>query len=52
MTKTTTKPPKDTQQDFTLTSPNEERDGYTMLSFNRKRNTGDTDGDIEIKVVL
>ena len=51
MTKTTAKPPKDAKQDYTLTS-HEERDGYTMLSFNRKRNTGDTEGDVEIKVVL
>ena len=51
MTKTTSKPPKDAKQDYTLTSQ-EERDGYTMLSFHRKRNTGDTEGDVEIKVVL
>ena len=51
MTKTRAKPPKDTQEDYTLTS-HEERDGYTMLSFHRKRNTGDTEGDVEIKVVL
>ena len=50
MTKTPSQPPKDESQDFVLMDQ-EERDSYTMLSFKRKRDTGDAAGDIVIKVL-
>ena len=50
MTKTTSKPPRDSQQDFEMMG-HEQRDGYTMLSFKRKRDTGDMDSDLEITVL-
>lgn len=40
-------PPRDVSQDFNMMSW-EERDGYTVLSFKRKRDTGDKE-DVEIK---
>lgn len=47
MTKSPSKPPRDSQQDFEMMG-HEQRDGYTMLSFKRKRDTGDMDSDLEI----
>lgn len=47
LTKSQQKPPKDASQDFHMMS-SEQRDGYTVLSFKRKRYTGDKD-DVEIK---
>ena len=41
-------PPKDEKQNYNLTAY-EEREGYTLLTFHRKRNTGDSE-DVEIKV--
>jgi len=42
------RPPKDEIQNFILTA-SEEREGYTLLTFHRKRNTGDSK-DVEITV--
>ena len=42
------RPPKDEIQNYNLTA-HEERGGYTLLTFHRKRNTGDSK-DVEIMV--
>lgn len=47
LTRGTTRPPKDTIQNVNLTKY-EQRDGYTLLTFHRKRNTGDESEDVEI----
>ena len=48
MTQGTSRPPKDEEQNYNLTA-SEERGGYTLLTFHRKRNTGDSK-DVEIVV--
>ncbi|XP_022778868.1 uncharacterized protein LOC111320472 [Stylophora pistillata] len=41
--------PPDAEQNYNLTS-SWEMDGYTSLMFSRKRDTGDTQGDVVIEV--
>ena len=48
MTQGTSRPPKDETQNYNLTAY-EQREGYTLLTFHRKRNTEDSK-DVEIVV--
>ena len=50
MTEGRSRPPKDETQNYNLMAY-EERVGYTLLTFHRERDTGDSD-DVEIVVSL